>query len=200
MDDLNKQKFKSFLTVPRIIFLVLGIIILVEVVYAVRVLTSRFPVPSLFLPTGNVVQKTIGKISLNVPKTSFNAAETIPVSVIIDTGSNTISGADLIVRFDPKILEATPEDLVRGKIFDGYPVMSVDAKKGLISISGINSLKNGFKGSGQFALINLKAKAQGKTTLTIDFKKGSTTDSNLVEVNSSKDVLESVDNLELNIQ
>ncbi|MDO8573848.1 MAG: cohesin domain-containing protein [Candidatus Daviesbacteria bacterium] len=200
-DQLNKQfsgKTKKFFTGPKIIFLILGLVLLIEVIYAVRVLTSNSPPP---LPQKTTVQPPVGKISLNAPKTSYKINEAVPVSVLIDTAGYAVGGVDLIVRFDPKILEASVSGLVKGTILEEYPAMSVDSVKGLISISGISSTQNGFTGKGQFATLNLRAKASGKTSLTIDFNgKGQTADSNLVESATSKDILETVNNLEVNVQ
>lgn len=192
------EKIRNFISGPKIVFIILGIALLIEVVYAIRVLTS--PTPSSLPVSKSVVQPgAVGKISLTVPQTDIRVNEIIPVSVMIDTGSHTVDGVDLIVSFDPKILEVTSGGLVKGSIFDEYPLMSLDPKKGLISISGISNFKNSFKGTGQFATINLRAKVSAKTSLTIDFNKGSATDSNLVETATSKDILEVVSNLELNI-
>lgn len=201
MDNLNVKKFFPG---PKIIFLILGLILLAEVIFAVRIFITPLPSPP---PDGRagapVVKQTVlsgGKISLKAPKASFGAKEAVPVSVIINTGEHIINGADVIVRFDPKILEATSGGLIKGTIFDEYPAMSVDNAKGLISVSGISSLQSGFKGQGQFALINLRVRALGKTTLTVEFTKGSTADSNLVETSTSKDILEAVDNLEVEVK
>lgn len=194
MDELKKFFFR-----PKIIFIILGIVILTEVAYAVKVLTSSVPTAPL-LPAKTTIQKTAGTISLTVSKTTFSLKEMVPVSIMVDTAGKAVEGVDLIVNFDPNILEATPAGLIKGKIFDEYPLMSVDSKKGLISISGISDLKNGFTGKGQFATLNLKAKVVGKTSLTIDFKKNSTTDSNMVEDNTSQDILENVDNIIITIQ
>lgn len=192
MDD-----FKNFFSGPKIIFVILGIIILAEVIYAVKVLNSPTPPPPA---RRSAVVTSSGKISLNVSKRSYAVNEVVPVSVTLDSGGRNLAGADLIIQFDSKILEATPGSLTKGSIFDEYPLLSVDMKKGLLSVSGINSLRNGFKGVGQFVYVNFKAKAKGNTSLIIDFKKNSTSDSNLVETGTSKDVLEVVNNLELSVQ
>lgn len=203
MDDLQGRindrlvKSKGRVPVAKIIFAILGIVLLGEFIYAVRVLTSPIPSPP---PKSPSIQKTVGKISLTVPKTSFSVTEVVPVSVIVDTAGQTVDGVDLVVHFDPKILEASSAGMIQGRIFDEYPAVLVDSKKGLIAISGIASLENSFKGTGTFAAINLRAKTPGKTSLIIDFQKGSTTDSNLVETATSKDILEVVDNLELDIR
>lgn len=199
--DPQPEKDKKFFSVPKVIFVILGLIVLVEIIYAVRTLTSNPSSPALPQSTAKpVVQLSEKKISLKIPKTIYQVNETVPVTVTLQTASE-ISGVDLIVRFDPKILEATPAGLIKGSILDEYPLLSVDTKQGLIAISGVSSLGGkGFKGIGQFATINFKTKMSGKTSLTIDFKKGSTADSNLVDVNTSKDILEQVDNLEFEVQ
>lgn len=193
------DNFKKFFSGPKIIFIILGIIILVEVIYTVKVLNSPTP-PATSVQKKAGIEITQGKISLITSKTTYKVNEAILVSVVVDTGGRSLDGIDLIARFDPKVLTATSGAIVRGQIFDEYPVLSVDPKNGLFSVSGINTLKNSFKGTGQFVLLNLTAKAPGKTTLTIDFQKGSTSDSNLVETGTSKDILEVVGNLELTVQ
>lgn len=209
MDVLNTQlnssldneqpldKIKKIFSGPKIIFAILGIVLIVELIFALRVLTAPTPPPPQ--PRKIEITKTGGKIALFSAKKSYTVKETIPVSVVIGTGGHTIDGVDLIVRFDPKMLEATQGGLIKGKILSEYPLVSLDANKGLISISGISTLKTGFIGTGQFASIVFKPKSTGKTSVSIDFKKDSTTDSNLVEAATSKDILEVVDNLELNI-
>lgn len=183
------------LLTPRNIFLGLAVVLLIEVVFAIKTLTGPTSPPAA--TPKQAVQSKVGEISLNVSKTSLQVAETVPVLVMVDTADHQLAGVDLIVRYDPKFLEVTSEDIVKGKIFDDYPAVSVDSDKGLITVSGIASLQNNFKGTGLFATLNLKAKAAGKASVTIDFQKGSTTDSNLVEASSSQDVLERVINLEL---
>lgn len=198
-NDQFPEKNKRSLPIAKIVFAVLGVILLTEVVYAVKVLTS--PAPPPLPPVSNaVVKPVVGQISLSAPKTIYKVNEVVPVIVRVDTGSHEVSGVDLIIRFDPKTLEASSGGLVKGSILDEYPLISLDADKGLISISGISNAKEGFKGVGQFATINFRAKKVGQSALTIDFQKDSTVDSNLVETGISKDILEQVNNLELNIE
>lgn len=198
------EKVKKFLLGPKIVFVILGVILLAEIAYAVRFVVSPDPVTP---PPAPVDKAGIGqppasaKISLSTTKAIFNVNEAVPVSVMVDTGGYTIDGVDLILRFDPKILEATAEGLIQGNILGEYPLKSADTSKGMVYISGVNSAKSGFTGIGQFAVINFKAKLPGKASFAIDFiKKGATTDSNLVEMGTSKDILEQVDNLELTVQ
>lgn len=193
------EKIKNFLTIPKVIFIILGVIILIELISAIRILTAPVsPVLSKVNPVS--VKPTDGKILLGTSKTNFHIGEMVPIAVTIDTGGHGIAGADLILHFDPQVLEATSGSAIKGKTFDDYPLVSVNAKNGLVSISGIDNLNNHFKGTGLFAMINFRAKAAGQTQLTIDFQKGSTTSSNLVDVTSSKNILGQVNSLQLKIQ
>lgn len=185
---------------PKIIFIILGIVILIEVVYAVKTLTAPSPTPPSPSQPAVVKQPLSPRISLTSSKLNYAVGETIPVIVMVNTGGKSVDGVDLIIRFNPQVLEVAPGGLSKGKIFSEYLLLSQDDKTGLISISGVSGVKESFIGQGEFALLTLKAKLPGKTTLAVDFQKGTTTASNLVESATSKNILESVDNLELNIQ
>lgn len=211
MDNLNVEinnqklrgKIKSFLTLPKIVFAVLGVIVLIELIFAFKtltVLTPPLPSPVVKTDIQPTPQKSVAKISLNTAQTVFRIKEVVPVSVMIDTGGRGVNGVDLIVQYDTKRLEATSGGLIKGKIFDEYPLLSVDSSKGVISISGISNIRSNFTGKGQFALLNFKAKFSGKTSLIINFRKGSTTASNLVEASTAKNILDEVNNLDLEVQ
>lgn len=193
------EKIKNLFSRPKIVFIILGIIILVEAVYAIRVLTVPTPPPPSSSKAA-VESLSEAKISLTTPKLSYGVGEVIPVAVTVNTGGRSIDGVDLIVRFDPKAVEVVPGSLIAGKIFSEYPLLSSDAKTGLISISGVSSINSSFTGQGEFALLSLRAKLSGRTSLVIDFQKDMTTASNLVEASTSKNILDTVGNLELTIQ
>lgn len=192
---------KKFSFSPKIIFIILGLVVLVEVILAVKtLLTPLGPAPANKSSASPTTAKTAGKISLTSSKTVFQTGEAVPVEVTVDTGGSTIAGADVLIKFDPKVLEASSDGLLRGRIFEEYPLLSVNSSQGLISISGINRSKNGFKGTGRFALINFKAKQAGIASLKIDFQKGSTVNSNLVEISTANNILDQVNNLEITIR
>lgn len=205
MDNLNVHVFDQtssrpgkFKSLPKIIFLILGLVVLIEVILAAKTLIFS---SQGVLPANNnqvVEAQKVPKISLSTTSNSVKVNDAVAVDLQINTTGHEVSGADVIIQFDPKFLEVG--NLVKGNIFDQYPLLTADSKKGRISISGISDLKKGFTGQGLFATINLKAKVPGKTSLMINFKKGLTTQSNLVESTTSKNILEQVDNLEMNIQ
>lgn len=189
----NQKKWFTFS--PKIIFVILGAIILLEVIYAIGVLRS----PASPLPEPALPQEAA--IILSSSKDQYKIGETVPVLVQVDTGSRATDGVDLVLNFDPKVLEASAGALVKGAVYPEYPQMKTDAKLGQIQISGISGLQGrSFKGRGNFAAINFKAKAVGDANLTINFSPGKTDDSNVVEAISGNDILETVSNLTVKVQ
>ncbi len=182
---------------PKLIFIVLGVIIAVEVIFAVRTLTKPLPPPPAKLqPISG------GKIVLLSPGKSYKVGDSVFVTIRVATGGRATNGTDLVLNYDPKILEASTSGAIRpGKIYSDYPILTVDPKTGTIRISGTTSAgSKAFNGIGVFATLNLKAISAGDTTLKVDFQKDSTTDSNVVESSTTKDILEEVFNLEVNVQ
>lgn len=189
-----KSKFKFS---PKFIFGLLALVLVLEVIYAIHTLTAPTPTPSPIVST-----KSEANIKLASSSYEYSVGETVSVLVLIDTGGRETVGVDAILHFDPKVLEATNSSLEKGTIFQDYPALNVDDKSGKISISGIvlPGSQASFKGSGTLAIVKFKAKAAGKTEVKIDFLKGSTTDSNIVELASSQDILEKIEGLDLTIR
>lgn len=189
----NKKWYQTW----RIIYPILGIVLIVELILGLKTLLAPLPKAQI-----QKLQPISGaRIVLVSSKTAIKVGESVPVTIrVVTSGHNTV-GTDLALSFDPKILQADTNSFIRGKIYSDYPLVSIDSKIGTIKVSGTtSSVKQGFNGVGELGTINFIAKAAGETTLTVDFKKGSTDDSNVVDVNDSKDVLENVHNLKLTIK
>lgn len=191
---MDNQK-KQFTLNPKIVFIILGAVLLIEVLYALTVLSS--PAPAKPEP----VQAKQVSISLHASKSEFAIKEVVQVTAVLDTGSHETEGTDLLLNFDPKILEATAGAVTKGAIYPEYPQVRIDNKAGSIQISGISGLEGKlFKGEGGFAIINFRAKAKGDAVLTVNFTQGKTDDSNVVEALSGNDILESVIDLTIKVQ
>ena len=116
------------------------------------------------------------------------------MAVRIFTGGNNTDGTDLIIGYDSNMLEVATASVTKGSIYGDYPLISVSGGK--IAISGI-SIDSTFNGVGVLANLNFTAKQTGQTTLSVDYTAGKTTDSNIIETGSGKDILDQVTNLEL---
>lgn len=198
MDNGIKQKIVSFLQ-PKVIYLVLIFIIIVEIVINLPGLLN------LNSSSSKVTQpQPISKAKLIVlsDKTGVKVGEDVDIQIKLATGGQTVQGTDLILTFDPSVLEASSSSqIILGKIFSNYPQAKIDPT-GSVRISGIiaeNQL--GYNGMGEFAKFKLKAKKVGKTSLKVEFDSSanSSTDSNILMANSTEDILGEVYNLNLTI-
>lgn len=191
------EKLKPFLKGPKIIFVILGVIILAEILLAVRYLRQVTPPPP---PV--VAPISSGKIALLADKKGYKVGDDVVVLARISTGGYSIIGTDLVLHYPPKALKATNASIKAGKIFSEFPMKEVDETSGTIRISGISSerVKRGFNGVGVFATITFKAITPGKASVTVDFQPGNTADSNIIDTKDSKDILSEVFSLELDIK
>ncbi len=170
---------------------------MLEIIYAIGVLRS----PAAPSPEQQSLLPREVALMLFSSKSQYKIGEVVAVLVQVDTGNRATEGVDLVLNFDPKVLEASQGAIVKGAIYPEYPQMKTDAKLGQIQISGISGLQGkSFKGQGNFATINFKAKAPGDVNLTVGFSPGQTDDSNVVEALSGNDILETVANLNLAVQ
>lgn len=183
---------------PKIIYIVLIAIILIEVVLVVRSFVSPTQPQALIekpQPLGS------GRIVLESDKKVYQVGDEIEVNIKISTGGYTSAGSDILLTFDPSSIELEDTRFFeRGKIYQDYPGANFDPEKGTIFLSGISiSNQGGFNGTDTFGKVFLKAKRTGKTALKVEYSKDVTTDSNIIEIGSIADVLGEVNNLDLNI-
>ena len=171
---------------PKLIFIILALVIIFEIYLGIKSLNA--PKPKRL---NNVAPVSDGIISLRTPKVTYNVGDKIPLSAMVFTSGHSISGVDLIIKYDSNLLTASGSGVTTSKtMFEEYPLKQVNASTGLIQISGIISSKSkGFDGGGIFATINLTAKKQGSTKFSIEFKPGQTNDSNIVDNLTGQDIL-----------
>lgn len=181
------------LLTKRNIFIALGVIIALEIIWAG--LTLLKPTP----PSTRVSEEAVPKItavSLRSPKTNLKVGEKVTVDINLSSGSR-VDGADLVINYDPKILSA--ELVVAGAIFRDFPSNKVDEKLGRITVSGITDQIGGVLADGLFGSVEFMAKKVGTARVSVEFTPGSTADSNLTESGTGQDILEKVNDLEINI-
>jgi len=136
-------------------------------------------------------------LSLSPASGTFNRGCSFKLNINVDTGGAQTDGTDAIVRFDPTRVSAT--QISPGTIYNDYPGTNIDAT-GKITISGLASVSAPFSGSGTLASVDFNvpsAAPTGATAVTFDFDPNDpskTTDSNVVERNTVRDVLSNVTN------
>lgn len=200
-----KLKITSFLSniKPVYLFVIIGVIVILQVVWAYRTLTASNPsINQVPKNTQSSPQKVLNVISLATPRSEYKIGEKIPVAINIISDKST-AGTDLIIKYDPNLLTVVTNSnntpMIAGTIYDDYPVNKVDAKLGLITVSGITNNVNGIVSRGVFGIVIFQAKAAGVARVFFDFTKGATNDTNIIENQTAKDILEEVSSLDLKI-
>jgi hypothetical protein len=199
---------------PKLILFVLGVVILVELFLGVRTLiqnrsldnlTANLPgqnngSSSSSLVSGRVASLSNAKIYLLADKNQYKTGDNLVLRINLDTGGHTINGVDVILRYDPKLLFASSNRIIKGDIFQEYPLSDVDSKNGIVRVSAISSISSkGYNGMGDIAAISFRTISQGDASFSVEFKKGDTTNTNVVEAFTGKNILEEVKNLTVNI-
>lgn len=134
-------------------------------------------------------------LSLSPVSGSFKKGCDFSTQVVVNTSGKTADGVDAVLTYDPNKLTVT--SITNGTIFGTYPVKTANPQTRKITISGVATVDQGFQGTGNFATINFKVNdsaSAGSTTVTFDYTQGSTIDSNIVEKDTTEDILGSVTN------
>ncbi|OGE30638.1 hypothetical protein A2631_03720 [Candidatus Daviesbacteria bacterium RIFCSPHIGHO2_01_FULL_44_29] len=187
-----KRDFSSQL--PKLLFFILAAVVAIEIVIGIRTLSKPLP------PSTKIEVLKDAKLSLVTLKQDYKVGDYISVLVKLSSGGKDISGADVVLHFDPRLIEGSSSGLIAGSLFQEYPFKSLNPQTGIVQISGVTSSANKYyNGIGLFATVNLKARSAGKTSVTLDFKPGATNDSNIIAANATTDTLVEVTPVELTI-
>ena len=178
-----------------ILLAVVGLLIVIELVWGISYLRK---VPQ---PTAPAAAEEGARLMLSPAQKVVKVGEELEVELILDTRGVETSGADVIISYDPTLVEILDGDenpangiQVRpGLLYQKYPVNEVDIAGGKIGFSGIATPPKTFAGKGTLAYIKLRTLGAGTAALTIEFTKGATIDSNVVQAESlGKDILDKV--------
>lgn len=191
---LNKQN--AF----RIFIALLAVVIVGELAWAGYTLTRPVPAsenaqPVFIAPVPSV--PPMAAIALTGPVEATVGAR-IKVEVQIATTEQT-DGADVILKYDPKVLQAMT--INTGTIYPEYPIKTIDAVAGTISISGVSgTVATAFSDQGIFGNIEFKALRAGQTVVAVVYTAEATVDSNVLGSKAEKDILNKVQDLTINIR
>lgn len=196
--DSFEPAIKKAFPFIKIIFIIFILAIAVEVVVGLKTLLTPVKLAPKSQPVTNVISD--GSITLDSSQTTYQTGAVIPITVKVATGGHLTAGVDLVLKYDPQKLSASPSSFIKGASYDDYPPINLE-KPGFLRISGVVSTNNpGFEGIGEFGTINFVAKAKGVVEVSLDFAPDLTSDSNMVEVGTNKDILGQVSGVKINIQ
>lgn len=188
---------------PKFVFILLSVVIVGELIWGVWYISQPIPKVSQEQGMKNTFasQSFPASIILVSPQEKVSAGENLIVDVIVSTASNPTYGTDLQIKYDPKFLtlEGKATDFTSGDQYAEYLNISVDNQKGEASVSGISNPPENDGKNGSFGSLKFKVKQAGTTAVSVVFKKGSTSDSNVIATDTSQDILGQVTNLEVEI-
>jgi len=138
-----------------------------------------------------------GSLYFDPVNLSLNQNEEKTVDVYVNAGGGELVGVDMILKYDPSLLSIS--DVSDGGAFSSSLKKTIDNSNGVAKVAFSNSYGNYTTGLRLLAKVAVKAKStSNNTNLYFDFKKGSTTDTNVVD-KESNDILESVTNMAVSI-
>lgn len=184
---------------PKYIFFFLIGVIIVEVIIGAKTLLTP---PVQNKNNNTLITAPKEAVLVLIPnKKVYKVGENVFVNIHFSSGDHKVVGTDAVLSYDPKVLEASKSAFTKGNVYKDYPLVKVDSKEGTIRVSGITQVNSpGFEGVGSFGTVAFKAKSAGSTELKLDFKEGVTSESNVTEAKTAKDVLGKVYNLKINIE
>lgn len=96
-------------------------------------------------------------------KVELNQKQSTEIKVFLNTNNQEVGGVDLVLKYNPQLIEIENNTIKPGVIFDYYRDRLVDNKKGIIRLSSLGK----FKGQGTFATFKIKGKSPGEGKVEI---------------------------------
>jgi len=155
---------------------------------------------SLFLPA-LPVSAADAYFSISPASGSYYVGNNFSVNILISTGGENTDSADVILYYDPNLLEvvdALPNipgtQVQTGSVYQVYPGNEVDSSIGQIKVTGfsVSSPYNSGSGAGVFATVEFRVKQAGSASLSFEFNPGDSHDCNIVQSITSVDILNAV--------
>ncbi|EKD86756.1 MAG: hypothetical protein ACD_37C00157G0002 [uncultured bacterium] len=166
-DTSNPARSLKGLKLNKTVLLVAGLVILTGILLAISLSTKKSsPIPILTRDQETDIAHTSLSISDELRSSSLSG--TYEVDVNIDSSDNRITGAQLEITYDPKVL--TKVDIKPGEFLPDPVVIlkKIDVQNGKISyVIGSQLGENGVEGAGSIAVITFSKVGSQETT--IDF-------------------------------
>lgn len=187
--------------IRKILILIMAAVLGAEALWAIFTLSQP---TSRDLAVNLVTSRETGDENVQPATISLVGLETVSVGSEFDLkieleSAAPVDGIDIIIKYDPTLLEVVGT-VLPSSAFPDIPLNKADQKLGKVYFSAVIDEGSGFSGKTTLGTIKLKAKAKGTTTISVEFEKGETVDSNVISTTSSRDILSKVNNLHLQIK
>lgn len=129
---------------------------------------------------------------------TFSPNTTYPLGIVLDSADKNVDGVDVVINFDPNKVRIVTTAVTTTTLFEEFPQNKVDNLRGQIKFSALTFTPK--PTTGIVGTFSLKPLVKGEINLTFAFTPGATTDSNVAEHATAKDVLVKVANARYNFR
>lgn len=155
---------------------------------------QKIPEPEAIEPEQEIQPKQ-AMLDLITENNNFSLGKEFKVDIILDSQEQEVDGVDIILNYDPNILEALAEKVEKGEILTNFVFNQIDKETGIIRFSALSQFDQTFAGQGILASIDFKVLKPVQTTISFDFEQGLTEDTNIAS--QGQDILKQANNLEI---
>lgn len=144
----------------KIISVVLFLFLLISIPLTVYFIKQQQNISSHAAPTTS--------LSLDPESITIQPDKTQKINVVVDTGGNLIVSADIVLTFDPKVMQVT--DISAGDFLPQATQVQklLDNANGKITYSIFTYTQNAKSGKGNIAILTVKGNTQGSTNIIFD--------------------------------
>ncbi len=122
-------------------------------------------------------------LSLSSAYSNWSLGDTQVVRVAVDTQGNDIAGVDLVLTFDPSVLQITSTEW--SGLLANQQGLTYDNTTGTLRVSGVVNQGSPYNGKGVFLNITFRAAGLGSSAIDFNWANGITTDTNIVSYNQT---------------
>lgn len=193
-NSLHQKRISMLIVIGVVLIVILG-------VFVIRYAISIRPQPSesaiARVPTPTITARS--EMWLDPPSTIVPVGRQFTVKVMLDAHNTVISGADALVNFDPQYLDVVSIEKPNepNSVFEMFGRQTENQIQiTSTKLSGDNSRTPQMT----LAVITFLTKKIGSTTLTLDFMRGSTAHSTIINARNSENILDVVQGTDVAIQ
>jgi len=174
--------------------ILIGTLALVITLPMVVFLTTRKE-PATLKTRAGVEQKSLLYLWPAQVTTELETNEVFQIDVTLNTQGQESGGVDVVVSFDPDILELVGNTIEPGIIFGNYFGRRVDRRKGIVQISATGQ----FSGQGKVASLSFRPLKRGETGVNLIFQIGGAQECAVWNTTEKKDLLKTVNGTKITI-
>lgn len=205
MDSIDvKDKQKIAIVVLILIILLGGIWMLRKKDQTQSELPSNQPSPEISIPDTNVSadddvlpidESTLtAKYILTSSSSSLSNGDIFTVTLNLSAVGELLDGTDVLLHFDPSLFQVQG-DIETSSLFQSYPQKIVDNSKGEIKLIAFGGPADPLQQDEQLLAVTFTAVGKGNARVWLDFQKGRTNTTTVVQKQTSKNILGSVEDI-----